>query len=260
MRTLARLACGFLSLILIAPALFGAPKNQKGALAGFLARSYHGKTGPTMPYRLFVPPGYDPMQAYPIVLWLHNAAARGTDNQAQVTGTDYFGSHIWINGENLVKYHAFVLAPQAPPTMTWSRPSGDAPPLPMRLALDILSAVEKTYHIDLNRVYVAGESMGGEGVWRALSADPHRFAAAVALCGYGDSAEIPRVARIPVWIFQGQSDPVVDVSRARDWVAALKKAGGSPKYSEYPGIEHNVWDIAFSEPTLVDWLFSHRRK
>ena len=259
MCTLARFTSGFLSLALFATPLPATQKKQKDPAEGFLAGSYHSRTGETMRYRLFVPPGYDPVQAYPIVLWLHNAAALGRDNLAQISGTDYFGAHAWINGENLEKYHAFVLAPQVSDTKGWARPHASTPPVAIRLALEILTTVERKYHIDRSREFVAGESMGGEGVWRALSIDPHRFAAAVALCGYGDAWEIPRVARVPVWIFQGKNDPVVDVSRARDWVAALRKAGGSPKYSEYPGIGHDVWDIAFSEPTLVAWLFSHRK-
>ena len=68
---------------------------------------------------------------------------------------------------------------------------------------------------------------------------------------------IPRVAQIPVWIFQGEEDPVVPVARMREWVKQLREAGGTPKYTEYPSIGHNVWDVAFTEPDLVEWLFSH---
>ena len=85
------------------------------------------------------------------------------------------------------------------------------------------------------------------------------FAAAIALCGYGDAYMIPRVAKVPVWIFQGEEDPVVPVSRARMWVAELRKDGGAPKYTEYPGIGHNAWDVAFKEPDLAAWLFAQAR-
>jgi predicted esterase len=68
---------------------------------------------------------------------------------------------------------------------------------------------------------------------------------------------LPRVAKIPVWIFQGEADPIVSVARTREWVKQLRQAGGTPRYTEYPSIGHNVWDVAFTEPDLVDWLFSH---
>jgi len=244
-------------LLFAAPGLFSASPQTQKTVDGFIAGNYHSPGGEFMQYRLFVPPGYDAAQKYPIVLWLHDAAARGSDNLAQISGSNRAGSHIWTTPENQAKYHAFVLAPQVSDTKGWARPHANTPPVSIRLALEILDAVEKKYSIDRTREYIVGQSMGGEGAWRALSIDPRRFAAAVVLCGYADQWEIPRVAKVPVWIFQGQADPSVNPARARQWVAWLYAAGGKPKYTEYPGIGHDVWDVAFSEPSLVSWLFSH---
>jgi predicted peptidase len=227
---------------------------------GFLARSYHSSAGETIQYRLFVTPGYDAAKKYPVVLWLHDAGGRGSDNLKQISGSNFPGSHIWTTPENQAKYHAFVLAPQVDITKGWARPHANTPPVSIRLALEILDAVEKEYSIDPEEVYVTGQSMGGEGVWAALSNSPGRFAAAIALCGYGDASMIPHVAKVPVWIFQGQVDPVVPAEKAREWVGSLKQVGGNPKYTEYPGIGHAAWDVAFSEPALVAWLFAQRLK
>jgi predicted peptidase len=228
------------------------------AVAGFIAGSYRSPTGEAMQYRLFVPPGYDANKKYPIVLWLHGAAGLGTDNFSQLSGGNFAGSHVWTTPENPAKYHAFVLAPQVDVTKGWARPHTNTPPVAIRIALEILNTVEQKYSIDRAREYVVGQSMGGEGVWAALSIAPTRFAAAIALCGYGDAYMLSRVAKVPVWIFQGEEDPAVPVSRAREWVAELNKAGAAPKYTEYPSIGHNAWDVAFKEPELVAWLFSHR--
>ena len=70
---------------------------------------------------------------------------------------------------------------------------------------------------------------------------------------------IPLVAKTPVWAFQGDADDIVPVEQARQWIAALREAGGAPKYSEYPGVGHNVWEKAFAEPDLLPWLSSQRR-
>ncbi len=229
-------------------------KTPEDAVKGFLAGSHRSKSGEEMQYRLFVPPGYDADNNYPIVLWLHAAMGQGSDNTSQLTGGNFPGSHIWTTPENQEAYHAFVLAPQVDVTKGWARPHTSTPPVAIRLALEILDTVEQKYSIDPKREYVVGQSMGGEGVWAALSIAPQRFAAAIALCGYGDAYMIPRVATIPVWIFQGEQDPVVPVARARTWVAELRKAGGTPKYTEYPIIGHNVWDVALDS---VAWMFSH---
>lgn len=212
-----------------------------------------------MQYRLFVPPGYDAAKKYPIVLWLHGAAGRGSDNILQLSGGNYPGAHVWTTPEMQAKYHAFVLAPQVEITKTWSRPHVNTPPISLRLALEILDAVEKEYSIDRGREYVAGQSMGGEGVWAALATARGRFAAAIALCGNGFADQIAPDAKVPVWIFQGDADPIVSVEQTRQWVAALQKAGGSPKYTEVAGVGHNVWDKAFADPDLVPWLFSRSR-
>src|SRR5579862_6529056 len=208
---------------------------------GFLARSYRSATGETMQYRLFVPTGYDGARKYPVILWLHDAAGRGSDNLKQISASNFFGSHIWTAAESQAKYHAFVLAPQVDITKGWARPHANTPPVSIRLALEILEAVQKEYSIDPERVYVAGQSMGGEGVWSALAMSQNKFAGAIALCGYGDASMISRAAKVPVWIFQGQADAVVNVAIARAWLASLKQAGGTPKYTEYPGIGHAVW-------------------
>jgi predicted peptidase len=231
---------------------------ELSAVQSFIAGSHRSASGEAMAYRLFVPPGYDAAKKYPIVLWLHGAAGRGSDNFSQLAGGNSAGSHFWTTPENQAKYHAFVLAPQVDATKGWARPHANTPPVAIRLALEILEAVEKQYSLDRAREYVVGQSMGGEGVWAALSIAPQRFAAAIALCGYGDTYMIPRVEKVPVWIFQGEEDPLVPVTRAREWVAELRKAGGAPKYTEYPSIGHNVWDLAFSEPGLAGWLFSHQ--
>lgn len=227
--------------------------------AGFIAKSFHSPSGETMDYRLFVPPAYDPAKKFPLILWLHNAAGRGKDNLGQISGWNFPGSHLWTRPENQAKFPVFILAPQVDETKAWARPHANTAPVSIRLALEILDSIEKEYRIDRDRIYVAGQSMGGEGVWSAMAFAPGRFAAAIALCGYGFDDMIAPDAKVPVWIFQGDADPIVSVEHARDWVASLRKAGGHPKYTEYPGVDHKVWDKAFAQPGLVDWLAAQRR-
>ncbi|MGH9744525.1 MAG: alpha/beta hydrolase-fold protein [Candidatus Acidiferrales bacterium] len=236
-----------------------AAQDTPSPVEGFLARSYHSPGGETMRYRLFVPTGYDAAKKYPIVLWLHGANGRGSDNLLQISGGNFSGTHVWTTPENQSKYHAFVVAPQVENTKTWSRPHVNTEPVSLRLALEILDSIEKEYAIDRDREYVAGQSMGGEGVWAALASARGRFAAAVALCGYGFDEQIAADARISVWIWQGDADPIVAVERAREWVAALRKAGGEPKYTEVPGAGHAVWEKAFADPEVAEWLMSQRR-
>ena len=63
----------------------------------------------------------------------------------------------------------------------------------------------------------------------------------------------------PLWKFHGGSDQTVPVSVSRDRIAARRKAGGHPLYTEYAGVDHNVWQWVFTEPGLENWLFAKRR-
>jgi predicted peptidase len=251
----------FLSfLFLVAVGVLHAQSLQSNPADGFLARSYRSAGGETMQYRLFVPPGYAAAKKHPIVLWLHGANGRGSDNLLQISGGNFLGTHVWTSIEVQAKDPVFVLAPQVENTKAWSRPHvNTGAPVSLRLALEILDAVEKEYPIDLEREYIAGQSMGGEGVWAALALARGRFAAAIVLCSDGFDDEIVPDAKVPVLIFQGEADPIVPVERARKWVAALRQAGGSPKYTEVPGVGHDVWETAFANSDAATWLLSQRR-
>jgi predicted peptidase len=88
---------------------------------------------------------------------------------------------------------------------------------------------------------------------------PDLFAAAVPLCAMGDPARIGSARTVNVWAFHGAKDPGMPVDGTRALVAALKAAGGTVRYTEYPDAAHDVWTRAFQEPDLPDWLFAQRR-
>jgi predicted peptidase len=220
---------------------------------------YADKTGNKMPYRLFVPAGYDPGQKYPMIFWLHGANGRGSDNLKQVSGGNENGTHVWTTAANQAQLPAFVLAPQCPEDHYWSEPENNEISPQLQTALDILAAVQKEFSIDADRIYLAGQSMGGLGVWTLLQTQPDRFAAALVLCAFDNFTNPRAIARVPLWVFQGDADLVVPVDLVRQMVKDLKKAGARPRYSEYHNAGHDVWLKAFAEPDLVPWLAAQKR-
>ena len=125
--------------------------------------------------------------------------------------------------------------------------------------LAILDEVLKKYPVDASRVYIVGMSMGGYAAWDLIARRPDLFAAAMPMCGGGDPDDARRIAKTPVWAFHGVLDDRVEVAESRRMVAAVRKAGGKPRYSEYPDEEHNVWHRAFREPEFLSWLFAQRK-
>jgi predicted peptidase len=225
----------------------------------FRKNTYTDKKGNQLPYRLFVPPYYDAKQKYPLVFWLHDAAGRGSDNVKQISGGNENGTHIWTTPANQTQFPAFVLAPQCAEDRFWSDPDSNGISPQLQMALEVLAGVQKEFSIDADRIYVAGQSMGGLGVWALLQSQPDRWAAALVLCAYDNFTNAKAITRVPLWVFQGDADMVVPVDLVRQMVKDLKKSGAQLRYSEYRKVGHHVWVKAFAEPDLVVWLAAQKR-
>jgi predicted peptidase len=129
----------------------------------------------------------------------------------------------------------------------------------------MLDDVMKEYKADASRVYLTGLSMGGYGTWSLAAAHPEKWAAIAPICGgVRDAAAVTATAEkikdIPCWCFHGGADPTVKPEKSREMIEAIKKAGGSPKYTEYPGVGHNSWEKAYATPELWTWLAEQKKK
>lgn len=218
-------------------------------------------TSESLPYVVAKPSDWAAGKKYPLLVFLHGAGECGSDNQNQLK----WGRE-WME-RAVTQHQAVVVVPQCPSgcrwvEVDWGLPAHDMPAamsLPMRLLLELLPAIDKEFGIDPARRYIAGMSMGGYGAWDALCRRPDYFAAAAPICGGADEKQAAAIEQIPVWVFHGAADDVVPVIRAQHMVEALKKAGGQPKYTEYPGVGHFSWVNTFNEPDLLKWMFEQKR-
>jgi predicted peptidase len=213
-------------------------------------------------YRLLEPAASAAGERYPLVVFLHGAGERGRDNEKQLK---YLPT--WMAEPALRERHpCFLLAPQCREGERWVDVSwADKKSLPQGpLTTDLLAAVAAMQYVisheavDPARIYLTGLSMGGFGTWDLAARQPERFAAILPICGGGDEATAPRLAKLPIWCFHGDADETVPVERSRSMVAAVRAAGGSPKYSELPGVGHDAWTPAYRDPAVLDWLFANR--
>jgi len=237
-------------------------KQSDGLEKAYEARTH--KSDLVMPYRLFRPKASGKL---PLVVYLSGSAGLGTDNLRQLGFGNTFGTRVWLLPENQKRFPCYVVAPQT--DRGWvkydvSNGIDFAKLIPglgdgARLAFEIIDRLCQEFPIDRSRIYVTGQSMGGSGTWHMTAHRPKFFAAAVPVCG-ADTAEDPvQSMGTPLWNFHGAADQNVPVELSRDRIAALRKAGGQPIYTEYAGVEHNVWEWAYTEPELPKWLFSQRR-
>lgn len=239
-------------------------------LSLFEKKMFISKQGDTLPYRVLYPAGYDPSRKYPLVLFLHGAGERGSDNEKQLV----HGAKLFLADSNRSAFPAIIVFPQCPQNSYWGAVKIDRSKQPLEIRFDyrepmtppLRAAVELTRRmvreegVDKKRVYVTGLSMGGMGTFEIVYRQPKLFAAAVPICGGGDSASYhKKLAKIPFRVYHGASDRVVDAQLSRTMVERLQALGASVQYKEYPGVDHNSWDPAFAEPDFLPWIFAQRK-
>lgn len=218
-----------------------------------------------MPYQLYRPV-VEAGKTYPLVVCLHGALGRGTDNQAR--GIHAYG--VLKRPEVQREHPSFLLVPQCAANFQWvdtpwSEGSYNLDTVPesvyMKKVHALILRTLETCPVDPARVYVTGQSMGGFGTWDLILRHPELFAAAVPVCGGGAPAQAERIKDIPVWSFHGAKDPTVPVAADREMAAALKAAGSRvAKYTELPEGGHVIMGEAWNTPGLIDWLFDQKKE
>ncbi|MDB4919155.1 MAG: peptidase-like protein [Mucilaginibacter sp.] len=209
------------------------------------ARTFVDSEGDSLHYLLIKPQNYDKQKKYPLVVCLPYGGYEA--GAAELLSTDGRRS----------TYPAFIFVPYCPEGEGWGGIPGCAS-LDL-LVYETISALTEP-GIDVKRRYVTGVSRGGYGTWQFICSRPDMFAAAMPVCGGGDPELASKIVNMPIWAFHGANDKNVPVSGSRDIISAIKKAGGHPRYTEYPDEAHNIWDKVSDTPGLWNWLFAQKRE
>lgn len=207
------------------------------------ARYFAANNGDTLHYLLTRPLNFDPTKQYPLVVCL-------TYGGYQAPAAQFLTEE-----GNRNQYPAFLLTPYCEEGFGW----GGVPGYTHRdqILCDALNNLKEP--IDRKRQYVAGISLGGYGSWHLITEHPDMFAAALPVCGGGNTALAGRVKNIPVWAFHGAKDNNVPVSESRNMIAAIQSAGGAPRYTEFPNKAHHIWYDVTITPGVLDWLFAQHK-
>lgn len=219
-------------------------------------------------YRILFPHDFDKSKKYPLLLFLHGAGERGSDNEKQLT----HGGQLFL--DSLEKYPAIVVFPQCPRSDYWAnlyRPDSigfdrkfdffyDSDPNPsMKMLMALMEEMLDKPFIDKERFYVVGLSMGGMGTFELSYRMKNKVAAAMPICGGGDVKKAAEMTGLPYWVFHGKKDNVVNPQYSVNMVNAINDAGGEAKITLYWDANHNSWDPAFAEEDFLKWMFAQRR-
>ncbi len=138
---------------------------------------------------------------------------------------------------------------------------------------EVIKAVNRTYDVDTNRIYMAGYSMGGYGTWHIGAHEADTFAGLVSGAGgmlilrsrgepWGKGI-IANLMHTPIIALHGSDDrpaPVWSDRKANEIMDDLQKKHKGcyiHKYIEYPG-GHGA--AAQGLDTALDWVLKFKRK
>lgn len=235
------------SLMLITVALGeeetpAAEKQKECSFEKTITKKVQGK------YLLYLPQDYgkDKEKLWPLVLHLHGMGERGGD-------IDILRRHgLPMLIEEGRQFPFLLVSPQCPNDSNWNSETD--------MLVALLDEIEANYEVDNDRIYLTGLSMGGFGTWSLAVKQPERFAAIAPICGGGNPEKAPLIKDIPMWVFHGEDDDVVPLSNSKEMVDAVKAAGGNPKFTIYPGVDHDAWTPTYANDEFWKWLLDQRKK
>ncbi len=196
-------------------------------------------------YLLFLPSAYNRSDAkqWPLILYLHGSTERGND--AAMVRRNGLPAYL----QQQPGFPFVVVSPQLPEQRSrWD---------PDQLK-EFLTSVMAGLHVDRNRVYMTGWSLGATGTWETAMRFPRMFAAIAPVAGDVDASQAALLRGIPIWVFHGADDMNVLASQSIDMVEALRDCGAEVQFTLYQDCGHESWIPAYSNPALFAWFLSHR--
>jgi predicted peptidase len=229
-------------LLVLAFSTFAQPTNVSSQLAKHFEAEIKVKV--KYDYLLFLPENYAKSRKHwPLMLFLHGAGESGTN----LFKIKKLGPPEIVDSKP--DFPFILISPQ-------SQGNGWNPDALNALLDDVIH----NYRVDKSRVYLTGASMGGTGTWTLASAHPEKFAAIAPVSSGGETADVKKLARMPIWAFHGAKDPTVKVGRAEATVAAFRAAGSNIKFTVYPEAGHDAWTETYNNPELYRWLLEQKRR
>ena len=197
-------------------------------------------------YYLYYPEGYEDSESeHGLLLFLHGGGESGEAlEEIKKNGPP----RLLVSGK---QFPFLVLAPQNPHAKRWW--NTDA-------VIQLLDSITETNRVDKKRIYLSGLSRGGSAAWELATQYPDKFAALAVVCGM---APVPYAhwidKEMPIWVFHGDKDPVINVSESDRMVEKLQEMGYDVRYSRYENVGHNAWGRAYTTDSLYTWMAQQQR-
>jgi predicted esterase len=204
-------------------------------------------------YLTYLPKDYEATVStkWPVIIFLHGGSSRGNDLK-----------RVKANGipdrlERGKEIPFIVIAPQCPIDKRWETDEW----------FDIFyDEITTRYRIDTNRVYLTGLSLGGSGTWYLAMKHPSTFAAVAPISGKTSHIQFMldsacRLTGVPIWVFHGADDEIVDVKETHQIAARLDECKVNYSISIFDGHRHwqTAWEV-YAEDRIYSWFLEFRRR
>ncbi|WP_413998516.1 prolyl oligopeptidase family serine peptidase [Flavobacterium sp. W1B] len=188
----------------------------------------------------------DTKEKQPLIVFLHGSGEKGSDLEKVKT----HGPFKYLKNNEI---GAYVLAPQCLENEYWDEET----------LYRLILKIQKENNIDPNRIYLTGLSMGAWGAWNLAFAHPEMFAALVPIAGFVDRVpmiENCKVKNIPIRIFHGLLDDVVNVDYSISIYKKLKSCNPNIELTIFDDANHDSWSRVYDSKEIYDWMLQQTKK
>ena len=217
-----------------------------------------------MPCRVMKPIKMEATNKYPVIISLHGAGGKGSDNKKQLKDWN----KQLADEKRRKEFPCYVVAPQA--TELWNAEH----------LKKIQTLVKELPNLDEDRIYILGHSMGGHGTYIFIQLAPDYFAAAAPSAGSGlrrteKFIDASKIKDVPIWAFHGDNDRVCPIEKDQTVFDEMKRLNGTMKFTIWKGDKHAVSgkfipgadngttytssDRCNKEADFLTWLFAQSR-
>jgi pimeloyl-ACP methyl ester carboxylesterase len=186
--------------------------------------------GMMQPLGVYVPPSYDPRKPTSLVVFLHGR----TCSEADVIALPWVRAAADATG-------SIIIAPYARGDSQYVDPASVD-------VYEALAQAKRAFNVDPRRIYLAGHSMGGYGVFIVGPKHPDYWAAIMAASGgmttQTQDTAISALRHVPIYLVIGANDEIVPAGYMKTNENLLTASGVETHYYEDPNGRHPIGTYA----------------
>lgn len=202
----------------------------------------------TTRYYIYVPTDYTPERAWPLVYVGHGGNSAMSAERARIIAEMYLDSYFDAQGEQM---GAIVVAPAT--ERGWGAVGNS-------IIFSTISKVSRDYHVDAERTYITGQSMGGHMSWRTALTFSDRFGAVSPQSGgydtWATTNALANVYNIPGYTTYGKEEPY-GLNATNNLLAAWLHDHNYPWITMEKDGGHEIYQDEL--PLIADFFMAHPR-